>query len=219
MLHSFNILDIIYFKTQIGRTADFEAFFRKVFPSNVSELETSQMYPVEFALLLLRQEDSTNAHAATIRNKMANFNRNNIRRTVIPVAINDSVEMSVSPPSLLYWRPREMCSRVLSSMWQTYVLYRRHRSVFLKSLFGMRLIFIRNILGSILIGILFYNSGKEFDKDDTIVGRSYGYFNDYSYNLFSLMFMLVITLIFFTGTSIQSMHEAQKVHFRDQVNI
>jgi ABC-type multidrug transport system ATPase subunit len=200
----------------IGRTADFEAFFRKVFPTNVAELESSQMYPVEFALLLLRQESSSNGHAGTIRNRMSTFNRNNIKRTIIPVDPNESVEMSET--SALNWlRPRELCHDVIGSIWQTYVLYRRHRSVFMKSIFGMRLILVRNIIGSILIGIIYYNSGKEFDKDDTIISRSYGYFNDYSYNLFALMFMLVITLIFFTGTSIQSMHEAQKVHFRDQV--
>ena len=210
----------IMFLDYSGKASEFESFYRSVLPKSVPHLERSKLFPVEYAMILLSDEHNTGRSG--IRKKLASASRSRCveRNNRFPAAT--SVGSEGRHPQYEF---SEKCilsviylmELLVMSAWHTYILYCRHRAVYVRSWFGLRLIFIRNVTGSVIIGALYYRNGAKYDKNDPIIDIGNGLYNEYSYNLYSLMFLIIIALIFSAGTSIQSFHEAQKVHLREQV--
>lgn len=109
----------------------------------------------------------------------------------------------------------KLCSPVppilsVEFFWQMYILFKRSLRVYFRSIFGARLAVSRSIILGIIVGVLYYESGLDFNES-SLVWDPINKFNEYSYNLFSLMSLICLLVVFMAGTSIPAYYEVHRV--------
>jgi ABC-type multidrug transport system ATPase subunit len=133
-------------------------------------------------------------------------------RNESPALLDPKVEEWVRPMRRLR---NSICSPVppiLSTdfCWKLSVLFKRSLLVYYRSIFGAKLAVFRSLILGVIIGVLYFQSGEEFDEDALVVDPVTR-FNEDSYNLFSLMYLICLVVVFMAGTSIPAYYEMHRV--------
>jgi ABC-type multidrug transport system ATPase subunit len=144
-----------------------------------------------------------------------------------PAAHNDVPTLLLDPVVEEWVRPirrlrNKICSPVppilsIDSGRKLSVLFKRSFVVYSRSIFGAKLVILRSLILGIIVGILYYKSGENFDED-ALVLDPVTKFNEESYNLFSLMYLICLVVVFMAGTSIPAYFEMHRVCEREIQN-
>lgn len=178
---------------------------RVVYAGSIKELETylkrkgyhipqsSSVNPVEFALELL----AIPLHSQTL---LDYWSEN-------PQILINSVEF---PPN----RRSQSNSPFLHHV---AVLSYRHFMHQWKSIHGVSAMAVRNIVGGLIFGMLYFRNGRYLENQKNIIDIDTRYFTAYCANMQSLQFTSVIFLVAINAIAVPSMNSASILFRREQV--
>lgn len=88
-----------------------------------------------------------------------------------------------------------------------------------KSIHGLTVMLIRNIIGGVIFGILYYRNGYYLSNEKNIIDFQAGFFTPYCSNMQSLQFTTVIFLIAINSIAVPSMNLLSLLYHREQVRL
>jgi hypothetical protein len=104
----------------------------------------------------------------------------------------------------------------LETLKQVRILSARRAYLYLKAIDGLGLMIARNAVPGLVIGGLYFRTGKRID-DGQLVSLRGGGLDPYSYNMFTVMFLCVIFIMFVNAVAIPSFFSIKKVFKQEQV--